>query len=404
MTDAKRNAALKSKNPKRWSYCVGERGQNRVRAFEHAETGRLFLEFYEPTHLSGRPRVKRVALGHRDRGLAKAAAEKLACDLRQATPPGPAQITLGTLIDNYLDEVTRDKGSSSQQHDRRAAELFLRAFGRDREARSLNRRDLDSFVRARRSGQLRPPAAKKIQPVANRTIEENVRWLLAVFNWGTRAGDTRGHLLLERNPWKGLDVPKEESPHRPKLSSEEYQSLLEVAPQLGPQFTLALVLAHETGHRVNAIRLLRWSDVDLSKKRLRWRAESDKVGFEHVTPITEVAMSALARARANSLAIGDAWLFPAAVQTTEPTSRYTFLDWWRKAEQLARIPRVKRRGWHSLRRMFANDLRHVPLRDLAALGGWKEPTTVLKVYQSADEATMRAALDSRPIREVAASQ
>ena len=70
MTDARK----KTRKP-RWSYSVGERGLNRVRAFAHAETGRLFVEFYEPAKFPSRPHVTRVALGHRDRTLAKAAAE-----------------------------------------------------------------------------------------------------------------------------------------------------------------------------------------------------------------------------------------------------------------------------------------------------------------------------------------
>ncbi len=33
-------------------------------------------------------------------------------------------------------------------------------------------------------------------------------------------------------------------------------------------------------------------------------------------------------------------------------------------------------GWHSLRRKFATDMKHVPLVDLCYLGGWKDPQTV----------------------------
>jgi integrase len=46
-----------------------------------------------------------------------------------------------------------------------------------------------------------------------------------------------------------------------------------------------LVLAHETGHRIGAIRQLRWSDVDLKEKRILWRAENDKIGMEHSPPL-----------------------------------------------------------------------------------------------------------------------
>ncbi len=52
-------------------------------------------------------------------------------------------------------------------------------------------------------------------------------------------------------------------------------------------------------------------------------------------------------------------------------------------------------GWHSLRRKFATELKHTPLKDLCYLGGWKEPQTILKCYQRPDESTMREALEVR---------
>ena len=47
------------------------------------------------------------------------------------------------------------------------------------------------------------------------------------------------------------------------------------------------------------------------------------------------------------------------------------------------------------RRSFANDLRHVPLKDLASLGGWKDTQTLLKCYLKEDEQAMVDALKSR---------
>jgi integrase len=41
--------------------------------------------------------------------------------------------------------------------------------------------------------------------------------------------------------------------------------LSRVAPAVSPLFTLALLLAHETGHRIGAINTLRWTDVDLER-------------------------------------------------------------------------------------------------------------------------------------------
>ena len=58
-------------------------------------------------------------------------------------------------------------------------------------------------------------------------------------------------------------------------------------------------------------------------------------------------------------------------------------------------------GWHSLRRKFATELKHTPLKDLCYLGGWKEPQTVPKCYQRPDESTMREALEGRkPLKAV----
>ena len=50
---------------------------------------------------------------------------------------------------------------------------------------------------------------------------------------------------------------------------------------------------------------------------------------------------------------------------------------------------------HSLRRKFATELKDEPLKDLCQLGGWKDPQTVLKCYQTADEESMREALSRR---------
>lgn len=93
---------------KKWSYSTGERGRNRVRAFEHPITKRLFLEFTDTG------KRKRIALGHRDRELAKAKAEEVAAALRKGVVPIGAAPTLCTLFDNHIREVTPRKGQSKQ--------------------------------------------------------------------------------------------------------------------------------------------------------------------------------------------------------------------------------------------------------------------------------------------------
>ena len=166
-----------------------------------------------------------------------------------------------------------------------------------------------------------------------------------------------------------------------------------------PDFALALVLAHETGHRLASMRQLRWSDVDTERRVIRWRAEADKIGFAHETVLSDDAVGALVEARRRQATIGGAWLFPAdgasAVSSEAPRTRWSFLDWWRQAETAAAIPRTPGLGFHSLRRAFATELKGTPLPDLQYMGGWKSAAALLTCYMQPDEQTIRAALASR---------
>lgn len=66
-----------------------------------------------------------------------------------------------------------------------------------------------------------------------------------------------------------------------------------------------------------------------------------------------------------------------------------------------RLRHVKGRGWHSLRRRFATDLDHLPMKQLMDLGGWRTPASVVR-YQKHITEQLRASLKTRP-RGVSAS-
>jgi integrase len=346
-----------------------------------------------------------MAAGVDDREAAKRKADELAAKFSRPEKPRVREATLESLFDIYLREVSPNKGKSKQQHDIRAVELFVRCFGGSRKVSTLNRRDWDRFINERRRGTLRPPGrkAKKKEKreagVRDRQIAYDLKFLLSVLNWATLSGDGNGAMLLERNPLKGMVVPKEESPRRPMLSKEQYEQLLSVAASVDPVFELMLVVAHETGHRVGAIRQLRWSDVDLAAKRIRWRAENDKIGMEHSPPLSAEAVRVLTTAKKKRAAIGDGYVFPAPGDVAECVSRHLARDWWERAIKAAKLPEIARMGWHSLRRKFVNDLKATtPMADLCYMGGWKSPMTVMAVYQQPDEATMISALEGREQR------
>lgn len=378
-----------------WTFTAGEKGKTRVRAFDRGEKG-LYVEWFEPSRTPGTPKRRvRRALGHTDRERAKAEAEALALAFRTQERSPRRKPTLGGLFDIYAAEVTPEKGESKRRHDASAAEMFGRYFGRQRRPETLARRDWDRFIADRRAGRVVTEHGIKEKAAGPRVIAYDLKFLLSVFNWAMVAGDGDGGVLLERNPFKGFPLPTEESPRRVVVTAEEYQKLLKVAASIHADFECLLVLAHETGHRLSAIRQLRWSDIDLDRRTVRWQAVSDKIGFEHSTPLTDAAIVALTAQRRRTRAIGDTWVFPSDETPAEPRPRITFAKWWYAAERAAELGRVKGRGYHSLRRQFATEMKDTPLKDLAYLGGWKDTGTLLTCYQQPDEGTQRRALEGR---------
>ena len=233
--------------------------------------------------------------------------------------------------------------------------------------------------------------------VSDRTIERDLKFLLAVLNWAAKSRDEEGHLLLESNPLRGLKLPKEKNPARVVLTHAEYEALLEVSLVMDWRFRVALVIAHETGHRIGAIRKLRWSDIDMEGGLIRWRAEHEKTGYEHRTPVTADTLAALAEARRENPGIGDAPVLPAPKDPSQCVSQWLARKWWQQAEECAGLEPKRGRGWHSLRRKFASDLMNQPLKVLCELGGWKTARTVLQCYQRADEGQLRRALKERRV-------
>ncbi len=385
------NLKVASAKRSRRSYSAGEWGRNRVRVFPDPRTGVIQIEWRE----DGR-RLTR-SLKHRDWAKAKRQADEFAASYvrlhlpdEAAGEPGP--ITLETLFGIYGEEVTPAKGAQSRTYDGAAMKMFLSLLGKDRDPATLSKRDWDRFIRERRSGGVGPGG----KPVSDRTVERDLKFLLAVLNWAQQSRDDQGKLLLESNPLKGLKPPTEKNPTRVLLTGPEYEALLHVSRDLDWRFHVALVLAHETGHRIGAIRQLRWSDLDLEGGVIRWRAEHEKTGYEHRTPVTGEALAVLEEARRRSTGAGDAPVLPAPRDPSRSISHPLAGAWWKKAERLAGLEPKRGRGWHSLRRKFASDLMDQPMKVLCELGGWKTSRTIFECYQQADQGRLREALEHRP--------
>lgn len=314
---------------------------------------------------------------------AKARADELAAKFAEIEPGPQESTTVRTLFTRYRKEVTPSKSKGKQDHDRRASRYWLSFFDAqseperraDRHPNTLDRIDWDRFISWRRDGKI--PACRGA--VGDRTVQYDLKFMVAVLNWAS------GTPLLDANPWstetrkaQRWEMPREKSPRRPAMTPELRHALIEKAP--GWQFGLALVLGRETRRRNNAIRQLRWSDIDQDTWVVTWRGEADKAGRTNRTPLTPAAVEALKAAP--SRGIGDLPVFPAPANPSEPTSRHTFQRWLRRAKAalVAEAPEEHREslrralkgvGFHSEKRAGVQDpeFRSLPPKVQEAFSG-----------------------------------
>ena len=333
---------------------------------------------------------------------AKIEADQLASALAVGTPQPRSnrpdeknRLTLSTLFDNHLREVTPEKAESTQAHDRRVLKLMLEILGPSKPAASLTIRDAQKFVAERRKRGDQRTGRKFGRPIGVRMLDYDIKTLKAVLTWAVRAE------LLERNPLASFHVDtSRHTPNRPVLLAPEYDAMLAKAGEVNPTFRLALILAYETGHRGKSLRLLRWSDISLDADRMdeafiHWKSENDKQGNDHNAALSPEAAAALLEAR-DTKAKDCEWVLPSPTDSRKPVSRHTLKNWWLKAEKSANLQHVKQKAWHSTRRNFASKL--LPNADLGtvqALGGWKSAQTLLRCYVRQDANQMRDAFSKR---------
>ncbi len=179
---------MPKRRKKHFSYCTGERGRNRVRAFRHAANGKLYLEVREEG------RRHSVRLDTSDEEEAKKRADELSVRLGRIAEQEAAsdQVSVRTLIDRYGREMSPTKGISKQDHDRRAGRMFCRFFDAQPEPTrrssrgpaTLDRLDWDRFIEWRRAGTI--PGLPK--PVRSQSVRYDLQYMVAVLNWGVGVG------------------------------------------------------------------------------------------------------------------------------------------------------------------------------------------------------------------------
>ena len=376
--------------PKRWSRSLGDRRGNRVRVYERQPGGMLHVSVWRP-----KLGEARRTLGHRDRSRAlREARALLALAPSDAREDESHPLTLGDLFRRYTTEgkYLPDgclKTGPYLQHIRTTGANMARHFGSTCPVMSLTPDRIAQYVQVRRAGGITG------HTVRTSAIQRELVMLKGALNWAC-AQFEMGQPLLARSPLEKVKVPREKDPRRPVLDVAAMDALEGIAPDVHPFLRPLIVLARTTGRRLSAILGLRWDDIDFDTCRIRWRAELDKLGRTQVVPVSKRALAELVRFRATQPGIGSALVFPHPRRRTRgaaPVTRHLAAYWLKHAFASAHGDKPEGSLWHMFRRGWATARKDLPLKDVAAAGGWKDITTLVTCYQQPDDETMRRVVE-----------
>jgi integrase len=390
---------------KLWNFCTGKHGA-RVRVAERVPGGALYAMTTAPSGKGWR----KVSLGHKDKARAMEEALKLATRRQKGDEP-LQRLTVAGLFDLFTRSVLPRHCPHHQGELTRGIELWTRFLGPARVVETIGPTEWEAFQRVRAPGELDGRGntvedLEKRRPVGPRTLEKELKVLRTACRRATIERTPAGGFVLTADPTRGLPFPTEKNPKRPTADSERFDKLIAVADQVTmrrgwgggavwePSYLpLLLRLAGDTGRRISSILALRWSDWLPSEGTfgaLRWRAESDKLGREWVVPVSALLAAALKAERARRSGIGELLIFPAPNDATTPVDVRLVTRWLRQAETLAGLAPMDRGAWHPFRRMWACQRKHLPARDVAAAGGWRNIGMLQSVYEAADQETLEA--------------
>ncbi len=252
-----------------------------------------------------------------------------------------------------------------------------------------------------------------------RGAEVTVARFLAVAQWLRDEEQIPRYACIPTRHWKrelkddwrrqrGADTNPE--PKRPRHTLEEMRSILEVADQVDPRFSLLIDLGAEL--RLGQVARSWRSDLDLEAGTLTVRSVGRKKG--EVVKLTDGQAIAVYAALTGYLADleqsgADYRLFPSGQlpggrsgnphatdrhRHAKPIGRRRILEWFRQAEKLAAVEHVPGRGAYGLRRVAVDAAKKLGIsrEGLKAHGGWTDTQMPDRIYadQEADHAREEA--------------
>jgi integrase len=99
------------------------------------------------------------------------------------------------------------------------------------------------------------------------TIKECIKFCKAMYNYAIK------HELINKNPFKRIEMPNIERKDRKRLTLDEAIKLLQRCKEIYPDFYPILATQIFTGVREGELLALKWSDLDINKGKLKIRRQ-----------------------------------------------------------------------------------------------------------------------------------
>ncbi len=330
-----------------------------------------------------------------------------------------ATVTLGALSEVFRREVIGRQTPRHAIDTERELTLWLRYLGAGFEVNRLGLREWNAFVRQRASGEVDSTGAvvanlDERRPVGARAVGKSLKVLRHLCRFATLYRTRAGRFLLETDPTRGLEVPVESNPKRPRVDAERFTQLVAVAPRVHmthadgervPSYLPQLLtLAYHTGPPhlgdpgSQVVGLARGREAT-RRSVLARRTRQDRPRLAYTCPPGgprvsggPPARTAGPRRRAS---------VPQRRDPRRPIDHHLATAWLYQAEKLAGLPRVAGGAWHPFRRAWATARKGLSLKDVAEAGGWKDTTTLLKCYTQADPETIAdVVMHDAPVRAI----
>ena len=372
---------------------IGERGC-RVRLFEKTRGG----GFHRAVWIAGAGEDRR-SMNTTDREEALRLGRMLLAELLkgegQASPRIP--LTLGELWRRYSSECAEylDNKETTRKDSAARARVLLAYFGTDFRVDDLSKDRQRAYESARLAGGIVLGEDDATEKTRARSPELDMSVLHTMLQWATTVRLPNREFLLQRNPLQGVKRIREKNKKQPVATWERYEATIAAMQKLRTEsesdddrsrwvrMEFALFLAERTGKRVGSIRHLRWEDFDYARGIVSWRAESDKKGYDWQVPMPSDFFETVRGFQGDIGAIAG-YVFAADGIIMD---RHTFEKGLRSAEKKAKLPKLDGSLWHAYRRKWATERKHLPLKDVARAGGWKDVNSLLG-YQQADDASV----------------